>query len=231
MKAPLKINETKKLFYNKFVYKINLELGGVAYLKRMSFEDLKKMQSFGSSFGRHSTTRDQAIKNKKEIIELGFFLEACKSKYTFHSRAEGSTLSLYSNDENFVNKIKKECKDYTTELWEPASVQAESFLKSNTRKIICDALPKGKYRYKVHIANASIPTNSRVSFLNWANKYDDSRIFLPCSTKRNLGEESAGYFYGQYFYTSDDKMLNMSLMFFSDYIQKTEHYVLKTELS
>ena len=231
MKAPLKTNETKKLFYNKFVYKLNLELGGVAYLKRMSFEDIKKMQSFGSSFGRNLNVRDQAIRNKREIIELGFFLEACKTKYTFHSRAEGSTLSLYTNDEKFIDKVKKECKDYATELWTPSSPEAELFLKSNTRKIICNELPKGKYRYKVHIANAHIPTTARVSFLNWAEKYDDSRLFLPYSTKKSLGESGPGYFYGQYFYTSDDKMLNMSLMFFSDYIQKTEHYVLKTELS
>ena len=229
----LKINETKKLFFNKFVYKLNLELGGICYLKRMSLSSIEKLEHFGTTYGygRHTGQRDHAVKNKHKILALGFFLEDCAQTHKFQSRAEGSTLGLYTNDINFINKVKSEWAEIVSEVWQPSSSEAETFLRSNTRKIICNELPKGRYRYKVHLAQRQIPTNIRVGFLNWASKYGDERLHLPYTTKKNLGEEGSGYFYGQYFYTSDDKILNMSLMFFSDYIQKTEHYVLKTELS
>lgn len=233
MKTLWKNKETKRLFFNKYIYKLTLELRGICQIKRISLEDiaaLPKPESidFGRNFYRH---RADAYQNKGEIIKIGMFLES-KSQLgcDFKTRAEGSSLNIYTNERALIDEIVNNFGNYVTEMQEPISKEAGEFLKGNIRKILCNELPNGIFRYKVHIGYKSIPEQNRVGFLNWSEKYGDDRIFMPKGTKHLLGPSGHGYAYGQYFYVSDEKMLNMALMFFSDYIQKTENYILKSEL-
>ena len=66
-------------------------------------------------------------------------------------------------------------------------------------------------------------------FVSWADKFKD-RIYLPIGTRRVLDGLAHPYIYGQYFYAKDQKMASMALMIMGDHLNKTEEYVLKSEL-
>jgi hypothetical protein len=232
MKTLWKIKETKKAFFGKYIYKVSLELRGISQLKRSSLADIASIpKPMDSEFNiPYYKSKQEAYQNKAEILSIGSFLEIESGICDFKTRAEGSTFNIYTNDRDFVDRFLTAFGKHVFELYEPATKEAGEFLKKNMRKIICDELPNGLFRYKVHIGYKTIPEKSREGFLNWTKKYGEERIYMPRSTKNLLGSGGSGFCYGQYFYVSDEKMLNMTLMFFSDYVNKTENYILKSEL-
>jgi len=233
MKALPKINETKRLFFNKFVFKVSFELGGISYLKRLTLNELQNLKPVNRGitvYSRYNGQMEHAYHNKEEIIKIGLYLEDVKKDYVFHTRFEGSTMSVYTNDEILFKIVQQDLKKYLSEVWQPANKEAENFLRNNVRKIICNELPSGLYRYKVHLANKHMPEVIKNNFLSWSQKYGEEKLYIPSSARRLFTNSGDSYFYGQYFYASDEKMKNMALMFLSDHILKTEHYVLKTEL-
>jgi hypothetical protein len=204
---------------------------GISYVKRTSLKKLMDLEPFPNSNSWGFSSRNAAVHNKAELIKIALFLEDCAEKYQFQTRAEGPSLNIFTNDLTLVDRITTEFGNLVSDFYQPMNDEIASYLVNNKNKIVCAELPNGIYRYKTYFGSSDkIPQNVRQGFLGWVSNYSQDKISLPRST-RDFLEKTGGYYsYGQYFYTSDSKMLAMALMFVSSYTAKTEEYVLKTEV-
>jgi len=183
-----------------------------------------------SAYDNAYSSRRSAFLNKARLIEIALFLESIGQTCQFQTRVESSSLCVFTNDETLVDTIQKEFSDLVQGIWKPENEDMAMYLTSNNRKVICNELPNGLYRFKVYLNSSNkIPANLKESFLVWADKHGEKRVGLTRST-REFFENKMIYSYGQYFYTSDDKMLSMALMFIGQFVNKTEEFVVKEQV-
>ena len=223
--------ETKRLYFNKWIYKICLHLEGMSYIKRTSLKNLMLLDYSPVTNGWYFRQKQLAVNNKDELIKIALFLEDSKEHYSFQTRTEGPTLGIFTNDLSLIDKVNSEFGPLVTDVYQPLNDDVAKYLISNKNKIICTELPSGLYQFKTYFTSSQkIPASTRTNFLAWADNYSDEKISMPKSTRIFLEGSNGYYSYGQYFYTSDSKMLAMALMFISGYASKTDEYVLKTDI-
>jgi hypothetical protein len=204
---------------------------GISYVKRMSLKKLMELEPWTNSNSWGYSSRNAAVHNKEELVKLALFLEDCAEQYQFQTRAEGPSFNIFTNDLTLIERIKNEFGQLVSEIYQPINDDVANYLVNNKNKIVCAELPNGIYRYKTYFGSSDkIPQNVRQGFVGWVSNYGQDKISMPRSTRDFLEKTGGFYSYGQYFYTSDSKMLAMALMFVSSYTAKTEEYVLKTEV-
>lgn len=229
---PLKIKTTPKLFYKRWIYKVVVTCGGINHLHRNGLEYVRDIVPTGGlRWNGLPHYSDTVHKNKDNLIIIGLFLETALTDKEYQIRAESNTLAIFTNDKQLVDTIVNNLTQFVTELYQPTDDDHAKFLSSNKSKVICNELPHETYRFKIYFKSGNAPSEEvRERFLQWSNKFNDGRIHIPRGTERILNGDTFPYFYGQYFYAKDEKMAAMALMFMGDYLNKTEEYVLKTEV-
>jgi hypothetical protein len=219
------LKTTNKLFYKKWLYKITASFESVNYAKRCSYITLRELANSSRIYSRLDPSR------VNELIQLKMKLENWKDTFDFYSRAEGNSISFFTNDYKFIVEIKSYFKKSITEIVEPESVDTAKLLTDNVNIVICEKLPKNNQRYKVYLnGKHSINADLAMNFYNWAVKYDQ-KIDIPYGLKNSLVSNRNFKPYGYYFYISDDKILSMALMFLGKHVQTTEKFLLKSELN
>lgn len=233
MKKSLKIKEvtTKKLFYKKWVFKIVIECGGISSLHRRGVDYVRTVEPIYSSNTWTKSSIDNVVTNRSDLIHIASVLEKLLAIDTYQIRVEGSSCSVFTNNEVMINKINSHLSKFITEIHKPANSNQASFLLSNKNKVICNELPLDGYRYKVYFKNGDVQKSTMSNFLQWAERFKDGRIHVPEGTRRILSGETYPYFYGQYFYAKDQKMASMALLVMGDALNKSEEFVLKTEVN
>jgi hypothetical protein len=207
------LKKTKRLFFKKWAYKITARIERAGHIKRYNL----------------SWYRDHNL--DPNIVKLKGELEDLSQKYEFQTRCEGERFSFFTNNIDFLNIIKNKFTNKIIEITEPENDAVLSLLKSNINVVVCEKLPKKTQRYKIYLnGKYSIPADLAVNFTTWAEKYQ-SKISIPYGLKYVLKSNRDFRPFGNYFYTSDDKMLSMALMFLGKHVQYTEKYVLKSELN
>jgi len=234
MKKSLKIKEctTKKLFYKKWLFKIVIECGGLSSLHRRGIEyiqTVKPMYNSSSTWLKSST--QTIISNRHNLIEIAYKLEDILTLAPNQIRTEGGSTAIFTNSEKLIKEVSIQLQKYVVEIHRPAGTEQADFLLTNKNKIICERLPLAGYRYKVHFKNGEFKKENMDSFLNWAKNFEDGRIHIPKSTKRILEGETYPMMYGNYFYAKDQKMAAMALMIMGDHLNKSEEFVLKSEVN
>lgn len=229
----LKIKKTSKLYYKRWLYKLVIECGGISHLRRRGVEWVAATIPVTTAQGWNIKSYHQTVfENKDSLMRIGAVLETLLADVEHQIRVEGHTLAIFTNDTKLVDNVKNQLATFLTEVWEPNNLEEATFLLGNKTKIICDELPHENYRFKIYFKNgASPPKQFMDNFLSWSKKFDDGRIHIPKGTERILDGSTHNYFYGQYFYAKDSKITSMALMFMGDYMNKTEEYVLKSEIA
>ena len=233
MKKSLKIKEctTKKLFYKKWLYKIVIECGGLSSLHRRGIEYIQTVQPINNGNVWLKSSTQTIAANRRNLIEIASKLEDILTVAPHQIRTEGGSSAIFTKSEKMINEVHVQLKSYVVEIHRPDDKSQADFLLSNKNKIICKQLPLTGYRYKVHFKNGEIKRESMDSFLKWAKNFEDGRIHIPKSTKRILEGETYPMMYGNYFYAKDQKMATMALMVMGDYLNKSEEFILKSELN
>jgi hypothetical protein len=169
----------------------------------------------------------EIIDNKPMLLKIVDFVVVNSETYDFTTRAEWDKYVFFTNDDALVAQIKSTFQDIMYEEYIPESDDAVKFLSGNTNKILTNKLPFDTYKYKVYFSTKSkIPLDTRINFLKWQTNYSTKIHLPPASLKM---DDSNWFEWGKYFYVSDDKMLNLALLYLGSYIQKTEEYVLKSD--
>lgn len=234
MKKLSKIKETttKKLFYKKWLYKIVIECGGISSLHRRGIEYIQNIEPvYGSTNSWIKNSTQTVIANRQKLINIATKLEDILTIAPHQIRTEGKNCAIFTNSEKLIDEVYLNLTDFVTEISRPSDSCQADFLLSNKNKIICQNLPLSGFRYKVYFKNGEIKKESMDVFLTWAKKFLDGRIHIPDGTKRILNGETYPMMYGNYFYAKDQKMATMALMVMGDYLNKSEEYVLKSELN
>lgn len=197
----------------------------------MNLDDLINLKPFSISNNIKSQFV-QALENKKDLVEMALFLEDLSSRHQFVSRAEGSILSIYTNDKEVVNILLDNYHPLINEIWEPENDEKEEFLKSNKNTIICKKLPLNNFKYKVYVSSVNkIPDNIKQNFILWADNFKN-KISLTKNLKKAFLEDKKFYinWNTNYFYVSDKKTLTMVLLFLGSYAYRTDEFVLNSEI-
>jgi hypothetical protein len=136
---------------------------------------------------------------------------------------------MFFKDPVILKKIEKKLAPWIESISEPSSPEEYEFLMSNnSKKIICDEIPKSKYVYKVYLKE-SVKSDTREQFLNWSKKYGEDVIEISPTTLQWL---SGDKFFKQdpFFYVSNASMMTMVRIFLGDNVRRVYEYVPRNKL-
>ena len=216
----MKVYGTKKLFFGKWLYKIETSTPGASLIKRWGVTDSQKFcnNPNDTRWRKHYTTAD-----KTQLLEYISAVEPFLSQ-NLQMRAEWNTLNFYISDPGLYNQLKKELGKWITSVTEPVSVDDIESLTENGSMILCDELPYGKFQYRLYI-RYQLPPNTRLTFLEWLNNYGDD-VKVSNGTVRWL-QSGNPYFQDPFVYIADQNLLLMIKLFLGSYARKTEEFVLR----
>ena len=209
-----RLKKTKKLFYDKYLYKICVFTPLSTHFRGKDIEAtqcslraiLDEMEYRGETeriTGSRWNSKKITIQNVRRDLALSIMAQGLED---FHFRVEGGTLSFYTNDETALDTaialydgmwdIREICK--------PENDKIKEFLLSNPKQII---RPEYSHKYKVTINGLDDPE----SFKDWAAKLPKLKV-MP---KNN-------YRIGGYFYVADQKTLSLCRIFLGDKIRRVD---------
>jgi hypothetical protein len=211
--------KTSKLFFGKYVYKIALRLSVASKFRGNNLKNIRQnLENLKEQFANNKMNRMQLGNwNKSSVSVEDVFIgmsvaDTLETLSSYTLRVEGTTLGLYSNDDDFFHKVLSIPGVYVEETSEPADLKTKEFLLSTPKAII-----RKEYTHKYKVTIASL-WESAEGFKAWAVK-------LP-----KIKTTSNKYQYGGHFYVADEKTLSLCHIFLADKIRKVEQLVTTTEI-
>jgi hypothetical protein len=209
--------KTKKLFYNKWIYKIQCVVNGGWYLS---------MPPSRYSYWIGKMKPDSAQELDVVRSKLNNFIDK-----EIQLRFEYNRISIFCNDRVIFREIESTLNNWIHQIYEPDNNKEEEFLlSSGKRKRLCKKYPKGLYQYKAYFNTKVMNLDVRKSFYEWFLKYDVSKMHIPNKTKRwLLGLDLYGS--SPFLYVSDQKMLSMTAMRLGNGIKTIEEFILENDIN
>lgn len=224
----MKTFETRKLLYNKFLYKIvfynSLAIIFTKAWNRNNFSYARKeLDKLTSNYdagiplqrSSHLFIPIDISDYKNALSLLDLLKEQPRDSYTL--RSERYQISIASNDTKFLNKLKNKLD--ITEFWKPAEDSVE-MLQNNER--ICLVKRDTDFLYRVYLKAGRTPGIGK-----FLEKYP---------TKIKVGKKSLTKLknnqlhVGLYFYVKDDNTLFLLQIPYIKHIQKVEKLVYKCNI-
>lgn len=212
--------KTKKLFYDKFVYKAAVITplassfrGGdlsstryqLEYERDLMVKNGMDKKILGNSWNRKVVKLEEIERDLAAVVLF-------EGITPHHIRVESSTLSFYANDESFLDTLEELYGWDCREIWRPETEEIKEFLLNNPKTIL---RPEYSHKYKVTV-NA---INDATAFKEWADKIPKLKV-MP----RN------DYRIGGYFYVADQKTLSLCRLFLGDRIRRVDELCTSTEI-
>src|SRR5210317_2316201 len=115
--------KTKKKFYNKYIYKVSLEIPGISglrYYDLHKFIEICQTQELVSSPDLKWKDRvmNQMISNKHVWMKLIPYLNGVE-KGTYFKRLEGDHIDLYTNDKAFYQGVCNKFSEFVRLRFQP----------------------------------------------------------------------------------------------------------------
>lgn len=164
--------KTKKKFYNKYIYKISLNIPGTSALRWYDFQQLMDLCIAEPSSKREHNWREKVISDvidyKEMWIDLAMMMSSvdCKS---FSKRIEGDSVDFYTNDFQLYEKLGNKFSKYVRSRFQPKE-GTENALLNSEKEIFVNELPYGKYQYRAYLKPHRLDANTRKTVANWMEK-------------------------------------------------------------
>lgn len=222
------LNETKKLHYGKYLYKVRLynrlvsifrtefqRDGKLGYARRL-LNDYNSAITNGRVIkkGRFS----DVLVSQKELDDANFIYKILRYGKNYLVRCEFNTLIVYSNNLNFIEKLFTGVKSCEPEIWKPLTDNTD-YLKKNKNIILVDKVPK--FPYKITFGRKKASPILATWLQSNQDKSKAGSVFL-----RNCQESE--WITGQYIYVRDEKVLFLINMIAGDNIIKIEELICRT---
>lgn len=170
-----KPKKTKKKFYDKWCYKISLQMIGAMAFRINSLENIKYWLDQKPIF-KHI---QEAIDNKEHILKLVEALDLY-DKNQWKIRVERNQIDIYTNDNDIYSDISYKFFYLIKQRFEPSTdipLMSNNIIKVNK-------LPHGRFQYKVYIKPHKL-SKDRVSKKNYVDWLDSQapRISISESVK------------------------------------------------
>lgn len=234
-KKKLQIKKTKKLFYNKYPYKVSTQCKGACFVTRRGIEFVldfcESNRPDPYSFRAWHNTENYTDSDKKKLRKFSITAEPfIKAKGpSLLIRTEGNQLNFFTNDLTTYQNIQKSFEEWITEITEPGSTEDLDFLlSSDSKKILVDALPHDIYQYRIYVKN-TMHHEKRLNFKSWFEKYPEGTIRSTRCTNLWLTGKSP-YFREPFLYVKNKPTLSMIGLYISGDIKKIEEFVLRDTL-
>lgn len=211
----VKINNTAKCFFNKYLYKANFYVPGgrlIADYRKMNIEkalqrriELLSYRSKTHSIwmNSYSSKMTEQLKKDADIQQLNYFHNIKKKfRSDVKMRVEEPTLSIYTNDVQLFQKIiMGDPVQRIKEVWIPSDSQAHSLL--NEQIIIVKKQPK--YKYRVYLKLAKVTVENKQQIANYLISLNDEvEMIKSCY---DALQSNNSYHPSSYFYCNDENII------------------------
>ncbi len=195
--------ETKKLFYNKYLYGMSFRNPIASIFRNKNFryaksiiDDLQRSHESGLPLWIKKTMKEKQIR-QDEFTDVRTFFNECFS-YTkeYLLRCEGNVVKVYSNDKPWLKSIAKKITS-TTEFYEPDPKLAQFLMDNHKTMIVNGDFP---YEYKITFGNNPLPA----SFGEWCDR-NKNKVKITPATNDEIKKN--GYVAGRYMYAKNDSTL------------------------
>jgi hypothetical protein len=211
--------KTTKLFFGKYVYKVALRLSCASKFRGNNLKNIgEELANLKEQFANNKLTRMQLGSWSRSSVTVAdvftgiTIADTLETLSSYTLRVEGTTLGLYSNDDDFFHKILNIPGIYVEETSEPVDQRTKEFLLTTPKAII-----RKEYTHKYKVTVNAL-WESADNFKTWANK-------LP-----KIKTTNNKYRFGGHFYVADEKTLSLCHIFLADKIRKVEQLVTTTEI-
>lgn len=220
----MKILKTQKLFYGKWAYKVSVQFRGAHLIRFYGAEVLiRRFEDPKDSFRYHSFKEEELIELERFARLIHKLQDVTNIKY----RYESNTINIFTDTADMYDKIKGMFFSNIKKVWEPADLSEAEYLKDNVNNVVVDFLPYNKYRYKV-ILKYNAPRSTKESIISWlSNNTHSSRASV--ATVGFL--HSRRYTASPFIYVEDDKTLIFLQLIAGNQINKTEKYIIRTDIN
>jgi hypothetical protein len=233
----MKILETKKLHYNKYLYKFEIR-NELASIFRTEFQKNGKLQYARSRLDECKLAREvqgyvyipHKFSDNPKKIPLAHLLDAEKiysillkeHKYLVRCGIWNNNLSIYSNDLKLMNNLVDKTLEIEKYFWKPLDENVD-FLLRNANIIIVNKEPK--FPYKVTFGNKNINGKELHSWITKnQNKVKAGDTFLHLLLEQNP------YIRGLYLYVKNEHTLTLLNILAGNNITRIDKLIYKTDL-
>jgi hypothetical protein len=222
----LKRDETKKLFYDEYLYKLHIHhpLAHIFRGKNLSYSRnvLDRMQQdfeAGLPIVREQYLRSQ-IYTPEELQSAQTLLQLFSTaKVDYKLRIDSPNAHIYTNHSEYLELFIKKIKTRVVEYHEPNKSSLD-LIKDNKNVIIVNkSIP---YKFKVTLGETTDPT-----FASWSKK-NPEKVKLGSLALKEI--ENNGYTRGMYFYARDEKILQLLSLMIGSSIRRVDTIICKEDL-
>jgi len=161
-----KAKQTTRKFYNKWSYKVSLDIKGAGIFRNIPLTDIDNycLKCNEQTSYRHSL-ETKVYHNKEQISELANFLLGYDQNI-WAKRIENSSIDLYTNDRDFYTAVSEKFKDFVNLRFEPGT---GIDILNNPQVIIGKKLPHNKYNFRVYLLPHKMngDKEEKEKFINW----------------------------------------------------------------
>jgi len=237
----LQVNHTSKLFFKKFLYKVELNVPSICFLRYYNGNDIMNAILSSETFDQFNRKVDRLkyfnrkYQNVKTYWENRFayhrFVKLRQSLIDWEDehqfRFESNKVGIYVNDNNLFERICREFHNEVCSLVWPANRNVIRYLRENPTNEVVDTLPHNKYRYKVNLRNGKVTTQIKDNFADWIRQYGDMHVTDIMLQKMRKGGYSLN---GKFIYSTNKESMLLLQMFLGDLIKDVTEYKLTKEL-
>ena len=232
MKQQLKTFESSKLFYSEYLYKLvfrndlnNIFRGVLQKKEKLSYARAE-LDQLTEQYRNNQVLYKKAWRTEVPLDINDYFdamtlYKSLKTYDNYKIRIDPyNTITLFSNNKEFLLDIGNQLKTQSIEFWEP-NAEYIDLLKSSTKIQIVDTIPD--LPLKVWFNSKRINKD----FANWLRVNDDK-----CKIGKIALEslEQYGYLNGLYIYLRDERVLNLVTLLAGRSIRSVEKLVYRGDI-
>lgn len=199
---------TKRKFYNKWLYKITLEIQGIFYFRYDNLSIITKVP-----YHKSDTFHIHSLADELKSVE----------KSQWGKRIESDNIDIYTNNKDLFLRLSSRFEDITVHRFEPVDEQQ---LLENGNVYIVNQYPHSKYQYKVFLRPHKLSNQEerKMQFLTWVDAQGD-RVRISDNV-RNWFIRMNWNWDRRYMYVKDEQTLLMLKMRESDAVGNVYKYLL-----
>lgn len=219
----LPAKSTSRKFYNKWLYKITVQLNGASIL-RYEFDKIESLLSEDKGNVGYWTWHGKAMAEKDFIMKLVDFLQF-KDKNLWSKRVERNFADFYTNDKNFYNDLSELVSDRIIHRFAPEEGSIDILNESSTT-VAVKKLPHDRYQYKVYLLphKMKFDKEEKQKYVNWLKRQVPK---LTCSEAVEKWFVATDWNWDRrYILVEDESMLLMLKLRNSEVVGRVYNYVL-----
>jgi len=205
----VEINETRKLFYSKYPFKVRLTVNGAgAVTSRHEVDQYlvhRSNQKNYNPMGHWSSYKyTYRMPDSDETSILKYIRKAKEDHPEIKMRVEGSNIDLYHDDEKHLYSLLTksiDCTKFVVAVWRPNEEYLQEILSGK------QIVQSSNFKYKIICREGKIPQNEKQGVLDYLQSLNSSEVKM---TKSFVDQMEKPYMlYGCYFYLNDLQYLTI----------------------